>query len=237
MRMREIRESVKLMRQKRRTKIEIMKGPTRSSPCCIYLRYSTKQGYRRRSKIRRCFPTIYQECRATPSPTFSASQERSRRIQRSRNASHAGKYIITHSLATPFARSPGYKSANTPHVPLAMSTTTPPTRSHQLVTLPSLLPHRLFDLSFLYRPPFPRTTVISNMFARWCRVGISSTSCVFSAILIITFEPDDEWRSNEVTRKSVPKILYLNRNKSKNRIGLKEERRRWICVRVFYEHS
>lgn len=38
-------------------------------------------------------------------------------IRRSRNASHAGKYIITHSRATPFARSPGYKSANALCVP------------------------------------------------------------------------------------------------------------------------
>lgn len=70
-----------------------------------------------RSEIRRCFPANYRQiyCKsATPSPTrFRERKQHPRVSSRSRNASHAGKYIITHSLPCDTFCS-GYKSANTP---------------------------------------------------------------------------------------------------------------------------
>ena len=131
--------------------------------------------------------------RATASPTFSGSQERSWRIRRSRNASHAGKYIITHSQATPFARSPGYKSANAP----AMLATPPPTLSPAILShypIPVCLspsPHRLLPVY----PPFPFPDDSPNGH----RAGISSASHVRSAyVSLITFPSDG------ATKNSIP---------------------------------
>lgn len=129
--------------------------------------------------------------RATPSPTFSGSQERSWRIRRSRNASHAGKYIITHSQATPFARSPGYKSANTPRAPPAMLATPPPTLS------PAILSHSPIPVClsgfFLYPPP--SGVSLPRRFAE--RSSRRNFKCMARSTLSLIVLPSDE------------KILYI----------------------------
>lgn len=119
-----------------------------------------------------------------PRPRFRDRKNGHSHIRRSRNASYAGKYIITHSQATPSARSPGYKSANTlcPVCDVRYASS----RSHSALSssVRSSLSFRFAsfvcpNLFFLYPPrPLPRHSAWNG------REGISGTSRVFPARII-----------------------------------------------------
>lgn len=131
----------------------------------------------RRSEIRRCFPANYRQIRcksATPSPTrFRERKQHPRVSPRSRNASHAGKYIITHSLPCDTFCS-GYKSANT--LPC-----------RRILFCNAHSPRPVFSSTY-FSPPFTSTIPYETSLKEFR----PHHACP-SHVLLIILEPVDEW--------------------------------------------